>query len=847
MIKAGAIQTIFRRTVILFSITYLHRCVLSMLLLIVMIPPTSWAKTPLLVDSDKGWPPYLQVDANGKPYGFAVDLLNAVAVEESLELEWKMERWDRSMRRLASGDIDILPIVASSKERERIFDFSDPILTSFDAVFTRRGETLIETLEDLKSSRILIINDDLAHEYLQKSNHYQTLITAKTGEEAIHRLARGEADALLMSRLPGLTLIKRLGLDNVEALPLNVDWYARIFFFAVTKGNTELLESLNHGLRKVRQNGTYDELFDYWIASSDKAVIEQRKNMEILYLTLGIFFTVLIFGAAFLLVLRKMVRDKTRSLYFEVKEREKAERKIAQQMYDLSFMRDALDHHAIVTRVDQHRLIENINSRGRQISGFNNTEFVGRPFDELLFDKPNKQTHENIWSLLDNGNIWQGETTREVGDGDRIWLHTTIVPHINEDKRPDYFLAVSSDITRQKKVEIEQDQLKQRLQQAEKMESIGRLTGGIAHDFNNILASILGFTDLALSKYKGELNNKVIHYLEEVYSAGERARDLIAQMMEFSRTSSGESKELVLAKVVKETLNMLSPTLPSSIQLDAPYLSNNSLRIMMDPIKIQQVVMNLVINARDAMDGKGVISIGIREKDCSGSICASCHDTLSNSYIELSIKDTGKGIPEASSYKIFDPFFTTKDVGKGTGMGLSVAHGIIHEHGGHILINNRDGGGCEFRVLFKTSTTPDMSPENKLIIKEDNICNNSLRLMVVDDNLIVGEYLEELFKTAGHKVSLHNSSLQAWEEFKNDASNFDVIVTDQTMPGLLGTDLAQKISALCADFPIILCTGHAEKEIEEKIAGLNVTLFNKPVNSRKLLEAICKNCLTEER
>jgi PAS domain S-box-containing protein len=831
------------------SITYQHRYLVPMLFIflkILVTAPASWANTPLLVDSDKGWPPYLQVDANGKPYGFAVDLLNAVAAEESLKLEWKVERWDRSMKRLASGDIDILPIVATSKEREKIFDFSDPILTSYDAVFTRRGELSIETLEDLKSSRILIINDDLAHEHLLDSKHYQALITAETGEEAIHRLAAGEADALLMSRLPGLTLIKKLGLDNVEALPLNVDWYVRIFFFAVTEGNTELLESLNHGLRKVRQSGAYDDLFDYWIASSDKAVIEQRKNMEILYLTLGIFFTALVIGAVFLLVLRKMVRDKTRSLYIEAKERKKAERKIAQQMYDLSFMRDALDHHAIVTRIDQNRLIENINSRGREISGFNNTEFIGRSFDELLFDKPNKRTHENIWSLLDKGIIWQGETTREVGDGDRIWLHTTIVPHINEDKRPDYFLAVSSDITRQKEVEIEQDQLKRRLQQAEKMESIGRLTGGIAHDFNNILASILGFTDLALSKYKGELNSKVIHYLEEVYSAGERARDLIAQMMEFSRTSSGESKELVLAKVVKETLNMLSPTLPSSINLDALYLSDNSLKIMMDPIKIQQVVMNLVINARDAMDGKGVISVGVQKVDCSGSVCASCHESLSKSYIELSIKDTGKGISEDSSHKIFDPFFTTKDIGKGTGMGLSVAHGIIHEHGGHILINNRDGGGCEFRVLFEASSTPDIPPESTLIMKEDKVCNNSLRLMVVDDDLIVGEYLEELFKTAGHKVSLHNSSLQAWEEFKDSTNSFDVLVTDQTMPGLLGTDLAQKVSALYADFPILLCTGYAEKEIDEKISGLNVTLFNKPVNSRQLLEAVCKNCLTEE-
>lgn len=817
-----------------------------------MVSSASWASRPLLADGDQGFPPYLELDYQGRPTGFAVDLLNAVAEEENLPLQWGVDAWDSSMKKLAQGEIDVLPMMAGSSEREKHFDFSHPILTSYDAIFVRRGESNLQDLEDLKYGRIIVVRGGLAHEHLLETKKYKGLILAGTTEEAMVRLADGEGEYLLMSRLPGLMLIRQLGVDDVEALSLKVDWYTRVFFFAVTEGNSDLIQSLNRGLEKVRASGVYRALFDRWIASADKTVIEQRKNLDRLYMILAVCLLALVIGSVFLLILRRMVEDKTQSLRNEIEEKKKAEnaaianeKKIAQQLYELNFIRHALDQHAIVIRIDQSRLIDSINHRGYEVSGFEQGVLPGRPVDELLFDPADKRMYESMWSILEMGKIWQGETTREVENGDRIWLNTTIVPHIGSDNRPDFYLAVSSDITRQKEVEAEQDKLKGRLQQAEKMESIGRLTGGIAHDFNNILASILGFTDLALSKYRGELNEKVIRYLDEVYRAGERARDLVAQMMDFSRISSGESKEVHLALVVKEALKMLQSTLPSSIRINTTTLSNEKLTIMMDPIKIHQIVMNLIINARDAMSGKGEISVGIREVDGVNSICSSCHETLIDKYIELSIEDTGKGISIESLQKIFDPFFTTKDIGKGTGMGLSVVHGIVHEHLGHVLVEALEGGGSRFRILFRPVTSSESLSKTQDLTTQNVETTSGFNLLVVDDDPVVGEYLEELFKTAGHRVKLHTDSQQAWEDFQQNPESYDLLVTDQTMPSLLGTELAQKVSSVIPNFPILLCTGFFEASIEQATEKLNITLLNKPVDPRTLLDAVAKQCTAE--
>lgn len=269
--------------------------------------------------------------------------------------------------------------------------------------------------------------------------------------------------------------------------------------------------------------------------------------------------------------------------------------------------------------------------------------------------------------------------------------------------KPRRMVGTHFDLTQRKQMEAERELLLMQLRQSQKMEAIGQLTGGIAHDFNNILAAILGYTALALDRYVPDQDGKLAEYLREVQTAGERARDLIANMLTFSRGGQGGAIAMDPVPLVKEVVKTLRPVLPSSIELNAA-IDESLPMISIDPVQLHQIVMNLAINARDAVAGAGRIDIVLRYLGRIDALCNSCHRKTDGNYVELSIADNGQGIPEAILHRIFDPFFTTKEVGKGSGMGLAVVHGIVHEQGGHILVESAPQCGTTLRVLFPIQT-----------------------------------------------------------------------------------------------------------------------------------------------
>lgn len=386
----------------------------------------------------------------------------------------------------------------------------------------------------------------------------------------------------------------------------------------------------------------------------------------------------------------------------------------------------------------------------------------------------------------------------------------------------------------------ERQKLQQQLQQAQKMEAIGQLTGGIAHDFNNILASIMGYTELALDRYASDSEPKLANYLKEVYRAGERARDLIAQMLAFSQGTASNSKPMALAPLVKEVIKLLQPTLPSSIQLHA-HINTDVPNIMMDPVHLHQIVMNLCINARDVLEGEGLIEVLIRQVSDISTECDSCHGQVKGDFVELAIIDTGSGIESTTLKRIFEPFYTTKEAGKGSGMGLSMVHGIVHEHGGHILVEASMGKGCTFRLLF-----PAVSADEHAAHVEEFIYPVSLltakkggHLLIVDDEESVAMFISELLDINDYQVTMMTDSTEALSLFKQNPQSFDLVITDQTMPGITGAELATKMLQLRSDIPIILCTGYSEKIDEESAKSIGIQRFlEKPLESKVLLESV---------
>jgi nitrogen-specific signal transduction histidine kinase/ActR/RegA family two-component response regulator len=393
----------------------------------------------------------------------------------------------------------------------------------------------------------------------------------------------------------------------------------------------------------------------------------------------------------------------------------------------------------------------------------------------------------------------------------------------------------------------ERQQLQKQLQQSQKMEAIGQLTGGIAHDFNNMLSGILGYTELAREELAQQGNEQVEGYLNQVYNSGTRARDLVAQMLAFSRGGEGECEPLKLAPMIRESLKMLGSTLPSSIEVDLQ-LDDDDQFVMTNPVQVHQIVMNLCINARDAMEGQGHITIKLQRVSCpvgDYSIvteCYSCHQRVFGDYIELIVRDNGPGIQPEQLDRIFDPFFTTKEVGKGSGMGLSMVHGIMHDHGGHVLVESVLGKGTTFTLLFPVVET-QVETVNKL---ESSTCASSRKalegsIMVVDDEATVGSFIGELLKSKGCQVTVETDSQAALSQFMGDPDVYDLVVTDQTMPGMTGVELSQALLAICPDLPVILCTGYSEQVDEARALSLGLCGYvKKPIDTKVFLELIEK-------
>lgn len=274
------------------------------------------------------------------------------------------------------------------------------------------------------------------------------------------------------------------------------------------------------------------------------------------------------------------------------------------------------------------------------------------------------------------------------------------------DKKNGHFIVIR-DISERLLMEQEHKSLVKQLMQAQKMEALGQLTGGVAHDFNNILASIMGFTELATDLLedeedlaKQEARKIFTDYLDEIHIAGKRAKTLIEQMLTFSRSGKNDTLQpFNISILVNEAIKMLRPVLPTSISINA-YVQSNISMVMADPVQLHQVLMNICINARDAMAGKGRIEITLGETIIPNEICTACQQPVTGNYLELAIEDSGPGIDTRVIERLFEPFFTTKKVGKGTGMGLAMAHGIIHRHQGHIIVESVVGTGSKFRILF---------------------------------------------------------------------------------------------------------------------------------------------------
>ena len=421
----------------------------------------------------------------------------------------------------------------------------------------------------------------------------------------------------------------------------------------------------------------------------------------------------------------------------------------------------------------------------------------------------------DIKKCLEQGKAGSHERPSASAGGDTVHLRYHLAPMTDSGGVVSAVQVIMEDISETRSLEGQ-------LRQAQKMEAIGTLAGGIAHDFNNILAAILGYSQLLMAEV-GE-DSAFFSDLKEISKAGERARDLVRQILTFSRQTETEPIPLQPHLIVKEAIKLLRSTIPATIDIQQHVFPNTGM-ILADPTQIHQVVMNLCTNAYQAMlEKEGVLRIALKNIDvpAKGEILTRCPELKAGPHVQLTVEDTGSGIrPEAMEH-IFDPYFTTKEKGRGTGLGLAVVHGIVGNCRGSISVESEVGKGTTFDVFF-----PLLERETHVDEKESEtpVRSGNERILMVDDETPIVKLGKQILEKLGYRVETHTGSPEALKRFSQAPDGFDLLITDMAMPNMSGEQLAAEIRKIRPDFPVIICSGFSEIMDEERAEAMGFQGF----------------------
>ena len=506
----------------------------------------------------------------------------------------------------------------------------------------------------------------------------------------------------------------------------------------------------------------------------------------------------------------------------------KFEKERAQQYLDVAGV--------ILIAIDTDRKVTLINPKGCEILGYPKEEIIGKDwFDHFLFSE-NVNEVKGVFDQILSGNIelvryYENPVKTRVGDNRLVAWHNSLL----KDSQENIIGLFSSgeDITEQKRVEAEQERLRSQLTQSQKMEAIGTLAGGIAHDFNNILGIILGNAELAMDDVPDL--NPARNNLDEVRKACLRAKDVVSQILAFSRKSESEQNPFNIASVVTESLKLLRASIPTSVDIRRN-ISNDIEDILGDPTQIHQIMINLCTNAAHAMeDAGGTLEVVLENTELDEDTAYRHPELKPGPYVQLSVSDTGFGMSPEVMGRIFDPYFTTKDVGKGTGLGLSVVHGIVNSHRGGISVESEAGKGTTFNLLFPAVERQMPQKPKKL----EELPTGEERILFVDDEDAMVSLNRQRLERLGYKVVSKTDPSEALAFFRYNPHQIDLVITDMTMPRMTGDKLAQEILNIRSDIPIIICTGYSQKMTAEKAREFGIRKYiEKPIEMGTLARSV---------
>jgi PAS domain S-box-containing protein len=685
--------------------------------------------------------------------------------------------------------------------------------------------------------RILSVDDKSENIYLMESllcGYGYEVISAHNGIEALQKLEEQPFDLIisdiLMPKMDGFQLCREVKKnDKLKQIPF-------VFYTATYTDKKDEDLALSLGASRFIIKPTEPEKFMQIITEviSDKEEgklpVPQPVLEEEIYLKT--------YNESLIHKIEdklEQIEASNRKLMAALDERNKeiAERKLAEEALRVSEAKyrrlydSMMDAYA---RVDMTGNIKEYNEVFQNMLGYEPEEITALTYKDLTPERWRAFEAEIIEKqilLRGYSDIYEKEYLRKDGSVFPVELRTFLLR--DDEGNPFGMWSIVRDITERKQSEEERKRFETQLVQVQKLEAIGTLASGIAHDFNNILSAIIGYAEL--SKVQMRKEGVATSFVDQILNASARAKDLVQQILTFSRQAKLEMKPVMLSLIMKEALSLLKATLPSSIEIRQNI--NDPGLVMSEPTQIHQIMMNICTNAAQAMDKKGgILDVRLGKVKIDGDAESRDLGLSPGPYLSITISDNGQGIYPEVMKRIFEPYFTTKDVGQGTGLGLAVVHGIVRNHGGAITCKSTPGEGTTFIIYL-----PELQPENAAVECDDDklIPTGTERILVIDDEPVLAELVKKMMESLGYSLVTKTSSEEALDLFRKEPDRFDLVITDMTMPGITGDRLAEKLLEIRKDIPIILCTGYNEHISDEKAKEIGIKEFiMKPLMMKEL-------------
>ncbi len=775
--------------------------------------------------------PLVYKDAEGRYAGLSVEVLEYIASEENWELEYLYGSWPECLRRLKDGETDLQILIAYTKDRDVVFDYpQESLFVVWGQVYTSPSVKALNIL-DLKGKRIALYKDSMLSvafkDLLEKFDIKSSLIEVEDYTAIVHEIRTGRADAGVFNRTFAEQYAQKSDLHKTPIVfsPTPV-------FYAVPEGkHKDVIRAIDANLVRLKED--HDSIYYQSIERSFGNLEGGTIPGWIKWALVGVSGLSVAIGLV-TIFLKRQVRIQTKELQSQniLLEQEVAERKVAEGEL-LKWGHIFKDAQWGIALGDANGKTYNLmNPAYAHMHGFSVEELTSKEISTMFVPAFREKLPGIIKKCHELGHYtFEGEHLRKDGTSFPVYHDVTTVR--NEKGQVEYRVVNIIDITDRIKAEKEKSKLESQLRQAHKMEAIGTLAGGIAHDFNNILAAILGYAEMVRDEVPE--GSQVKKDILEVLKAGKRAQDLVRHILAFSRKSEHDPVVVAPHLIVEEAITLLRASIPTTIEI-LQNIDSNCGSVLCDPTQVHQVLMNLCTNAAQAMDNEGgMLEITLSCVELSEEVLQNEPTLQFGQYVQLTVGDSGPGIGSDLIDRIFDPYFTTKEIGKGSGMGLAVVHGIVKSHNGMITVENRASGGTNFNVYFPRVEKTVL----KEIEKVEPLPTGNERGLVVDDEVTVVEMTKRRLERLGYQVTTETDSVRALELFRCAPNSFDFIITDQTMPHMTGEQLAKAVLSINPDIPIIICSGYnSQMGVEQtKVEGISAFIM-KPIGKRKLAEII---------